>query len=221
MAHCAGEQYCFAMRCIEQYYSIDMACNHTMAVPSYGHAAMVRRFERTTTMAKVDYAVAREFAHRTHGEIGAATLQVMGTDKVVLNGKELPGRSVEYLLTFALQSLQDAYAGAKSSDEARAMFEKKLAAITDGTIGVRGSSGGGVSELTKVSRSVAREMLRAAFAKSGKSYGDFTALSAADQNEKLDAIIEKHRDVVEGEAKKRIAAKAKVADAVDLDDIGL
>lgn len=170
-------------------------------------------------MAKIEvteYNVTRDFAHRTYGEIGTVRLTA-GIGEVELNGKTIPGRSVEYLLTFALQSLQDAYAGADNADEAKARFDKKLAAIVDGTIGVR-SGGGGVSELTKVCRSVAREMLRAAFAKAGKKYGDFTALSVAEQNEKLDAIIEKHREHVEAEAKKRIAAKAKVAD-IDLGDI--
>lgn len=171
-------------------------------------------------MAKIEtteYNVTRDFAHRTYGAIGSVRLTA-GIGEVELNGKTIPGRSVEYLLTFALQSLQDAYAGADNADEAKARFDKKLAAIIDGTIGVRGNGGGGVSELTKVCRSVAREMLRAAFAKAGKKYGDFTSLPAAEQNEKLDAIIEKHREHVEAEAKKRIAAKAKVAD-IDLGDI--
>lgn len=167
----------------------------------------------------VEYNVARDFAHKQHGAIGSVKLSAT-VGSVELDGKALPDRSIEYLLTFALQSLQDAYAGADNAEDAQAKFDKKLESIVQGTIGVR-TGGGGLTEMQKVSRAVAREMIRAAYAKAGKAYGDFTSLSTADQNEKLDSVVDKHREVVEAEAKKRIAAKSKIADAVDLDGLGI
>ncbi len=172
-------------------------------------------------MAKIEtteYVINRSFAKRGDNgfHIGEVRLEA-GIGEMQLNGKTLPANSVEYLLTFALQSLQDAYAGADNEEEAKARFDKKLNAVIEGTIGVR-SGGGGLTEMQKVSRQVAREMIRAAYAKAGKAYGDFTSLSAGEQNAKLDAVVDKHREVVEAEAKKRIAAKGKVAD-IDLGDI--
>lgn len=100
----------------------------------------------------------REFNHRTFGHVGRAVLSAKVVD-VTLNGKTLPIGSVEYLLNFALQSLQDAYAGAKNEAEAKGAFDTKLDRIIGGTVGVR-MGGGGVSEETKVIRQVVREILR-------------------------------------------------------------
>lgn len=100
----------------------------------------------------------REFNHRTFGAVGRAVLSAKVVD-VSLNGKTLPIGSVEYLLNFALQSLQDAYAGAKTEAEARGAFDTKLDRIIAGAVGVR-MGGGGVSEETKVIRQVVREILR-------------------------------------------------------------
>lgn len=100
----------------------------------------------------------REFNHRTFGSVGRAVLSAKVAE-VTLNGKALPIGSVEYLLNFALQSLQDAYAGAKTEAEAKGAFDTKLDRIIAGTVGVR-MGGGGVSEETKVARQVVREILR-------------------------------------------------------------
>lgn len=83
--------------------------------------------------------VNRVFNHRTYGRIGAVELTV-DKGKWTLDGKELPERSIEYLMNFALQSLQDAYAGADSLTDAQAAFEKKRDAIIAGTIGLRSAS---------------------------------------------------------------------------------
>lgn len=160
----------------------------------------------------------RSFIHRTFGDIGS--VEVTGEATVALDGKALPDTSVQYLMNFALQSLQDAYAGAKDATEAGANWQKKLDALIEGTVGVR-SGGGGVDAMTKLCRAVAREILRSKMALAGKPYKDFTAKDADEQNAVLDKIINANRDTIEAEAKKRLAAKSKLADSVDLGDLGL
>jgi len=168
-------------------------------------------------MAQVN--IERRFAHRTYGAIGAVSLSANVTE-VKIDGAALPEASVEYLLHFALQSLQDAYAGAKTPDEAKANWEKKLTALKEGTIGVRGG-GEGVTEETRVSRAVVRQMVKAKFGAKSPEWAKFTGLSDADQNEKLDewyaANEERLRPAVEEELKRREAArkaKAKLTDSV-------
>lgn len=154
--------------------------------------------------------ITRTFAHRTFGDIGTATFEA--TCSGSLNGKELPEGSIVYLLNFALQSLQDSYAGAKSADEAKGNFAKKLDAIVNGTLGQR-SSGGGVSEFTKVARSIVKTLLKA----KGKETKDIA-------DETLDAVYAKNEEVlkpkVEAEVKRREAerkAKAKLGSEVEID----
>lgn len=98
----------------------------------------------------------RGYNHRTFGQIGTTELVI---DNAVwfLDGKELPKVSREYLLNFALQSLQDAYAGSENLTEATAAFEKKRDAILAGTIGVRGET---VNESTHVQRIIVRRVLK-------------------------------------------------------------
>lgn len=104
--------------------------------------------------------IARAFDHKTHGRIGLVNLEA-DVKTVTVDGKELPASSVEYLLTFALQNLQDAYAGADSAAEATARFEKKLARLIEGSIGVR-ESGDGASLEVRTIRTVLGKMLREA-----------------------------------------------------------
>lgn len=80
--------------------------------------------------------IVRKYAHKTYGDIAALTL-VVPAEGWTLNGEALPEASVKHLATFALQSLQDAYAGSKSADTAKAAFEKKANKIFGGTIGTR------------------------------------------------------------------------------------
>lgn len=84
--------------------------------------------------------ISRTFTHRKFGEIGTATLIVPDGDWT-LDGKVLPIGSVEHLATFALQTLQDAYAGSETEDEAKANWQKKLTRLMDGTLGTRGGEG--------------------------------------------------------------------------------
>ena len=76
------------------------------------------------------------------GRIGATELKVDGKGIWWLDGTELPQASADYLANFALQSLQDAYAGASSLDDATKRWEAKRTALLDGTIGARSGGGG-------------------------------------------------------------------------------
>lgn len=131
-----------------------------------------------------------------------------------LDGNVLPESSVQHLLTFALQSLQDAYAGAKDNAEAEAAFAKKYQRLIDGSVGVRA---GGTDTFTKTCRQIARQIVRAKFAESGRKYSEFTALSASEQNDRLDQVIAANRDVIEKEAKKRMDEQDKLSKQVDID----
>lgn len=162
-----------------------------------------------------EYNVTRQFAHRTFGAIGSVALA--GTAQLTLDGKPLPSGSVEYLLIFALQSLQDAYAGAQSADEAKANWEKKRDRLLDGTIGVRTS--GGVDEATKVARSLIRDQLR-----KSPQWDAFKELAQSAQDAKLDELFKRNEEalapLVDQEVKRREAerkAKAKLQSAISIE----
>lgn len=156
----------------------------------------------------MEYNVKRAFEHKTNGSIGAVHLKAE-VGKVTIGDKELPTRSVEYLLTFALQSLQDAYAGAKSNEQAVGLFDKKLDALIAGTIGVR--TGGGTSELERVTLQVVRAILKAklteeAFA--AYKEDDDKVLEAFEKNKaKLEPLVTERME----ELAKERARKAKLA----------
>lgn len=80
--------------------------------------------------------IKRTYEHKRFGEIGAVTLIVPdGTWN--LNGVDLTETGIRHLANFALQSFQDAYAGADDWAEAVGLFDKKLGRVLEGTIGVR------------------------------------------------------------------------------------
>lgn len=126
----------------------------------------------------------RSFNHRTFGAIGAVTFETP-KGKYVLNGAELPDSSVAHLMTFALQTLQDAYAGAKSTDEALGAFNGKLDKLLNGTIGTR-SAGDGADERTRVARSVTMAAAKAKFGAKSANWATFTGLDDDEKNAKLD-----------------------------------
>lgn len=132
----------------------------------------------------------RTFTHRTYGKIGDVTFTVP-KGKFAINGNELPDTSVAHLMTFALQTLQDAYAGAKSTDEAQGAFNGKLDKLLNGTIGTRGS-GDGADERTRVARALVRGAFKAKVGGKSPEWAAFTGLSDADQNAKLDAWFAQH-----------------------------
>lgn len=166
--------------------------------------------------------VSRVFAKREteksdwSGRIGATTLSITDDGNWVLDGKVLPRKSVEYLMTFSLQSLQDAYAGAESLSDATKRFEAKLAAVIDGTIGMRGGST--VDEFTSIARSMVRAAYKSKYGKDSPEWTEFTGLDDDAADEFLDAKFAANenalRPAVEAEIERRDAerkAKAKVA----------
>lgn len=126
----------------------------------------------------------RSFSHRKFGAIGTVALVIDG-DKWLLDGKELPEASRVYLATFALQSLQDAYAGAEDADGAITAWTVKRDKLIEGTIGTRGT-GDGADERTRVARSVVRRAVKAKFGAKSPEWATFTGLDDAEQNAKLD-----------------------------------
>jgi hypothetical protein len=126
----------------------------------------------------------RTFTHRTYGKIGDITFTVP-KGRYAINGNDLPESSVAHLMTFALQTLQDAYAGAKNTDEALAAFNGKYDKLLNGTIGTR-TSGDGADERTRVARSVVRGVVKAKFGAKSTDWATFTGLSDDEQNAKLD-----------------------------------
>lgn len=159
-----------------------------------------------------NYTVARGFTHRTFGDIGAVNL-VADVAKVTIDGKELPETSVEYLLNFALQSLQDAYAGAKNGTEAAANFDKKLKALIEGTIGVRTGASAGVTEEVAVQRSITRTMAKTKMGAKSEAWAKFTGFTDAEQSEKLDAWYEANKAALEPAVKEELARREKARKA--------
>ena len=133
--------------------------------------------------------IERNFAKRDAGVISNVKLEANVT-KVTLDGKELPDSSVEYLLMFALQSLQDAYAGAKTLDEAKSMFAKKYDKLIAGTIGVR-ESGESISDEVRIGRKIMRQIIRE---KSPEQYKKLREMSEEDQIAALDKNIAKNAE---------------------------
>lgn len=147
--------------------------------------------------------VNRIYTHKTLGRIGHVEL-VAPEGTWTLDGQKLPEQSVEHLLNFALQTLQDAYAGADSADEAAANWEKKRAKLLDGTIGTRGGSGGEEPHVPFI-RAIIRKLLGDANRKAYKALGDAKA-----KNEFLDALFAKQPDAarakIESAAREELAA---------------
>lgn len=168
-------------------------------------------------MAKfVETTVARTFEKREtaknawQGRIGMAELimSAKGGELVVtLNGKTLPQSMIDYLMTYSLQSLQDSYAGSENLNEATASFEKRLAAIQEGTIGVR--TGSGASEETIVQRMVAKAAFMASAKVTDADKEAFGKLDDDAQNAKLDEIFAKNSEKLSPAVEKKIAERAE------------
>lgn len=154
--------------------------------------------------------ITRNYTHRTFGAIGSVEF-AYPKGKFTLNGTELPEASVVHLMTFALQTLQDAYAGAKDQAEAEGAFGTKLDKLLTGTIGTRGG-GDGVDERTRVARSVTMAAAKARFGAKSPEWATFTGLSDAEQAEKLDAWFTAFESAlspeVDAEMERRAAKRA-------------
>jgi hypothetical protein len=167
------------------------------------------------------YEIARTFAKREtensnwSGKIGVASLFVSDDGTWTMDGKVLPRKSVEYLLTFSLQSLQDAYAGAESLAEATANWSKKHDALIDGTIGSRG---GGADDETKVGRKLVLARLIAKYGKDSEQ--------AAATPEQLDEVLAKNAAafaplVAKEMARLEAARKERAAMAAELGELDI
>lgn len=163
--------------------------------------------------------VVREYTHKTHGAIGKIMLETDAT-VIKLNGKPIPLGSMEYLLTFALQAFQDAYAGATSAAEAQSGFDKRFERVMEGKIGVR--EGGGVTEEVRIARRVMRLVYKTKLDKD--AWQVFADLPEAEQNVKLDDLLVKNEAKMKplvqealDEARKERERKAKLGKGFDLD----
>ena len=148
----------------------------------------------------------RSYTHRTFGAVGSVTFEVP-KGKYRLNGHDLPDASVAHLMTFALQTLQDAYAGAKSTDEALGAFNGKLDKLLNGTIGTRGT-GDGADERTRVARSVVQQAAKAKFGAKSPEWATFTGLDDAARNAKLDGWYEANTEAFDPAIDEEIARRA-------------
>lgn len=134
--------------------------------------------------------VMRNFVHKAHGEIGNVVFKIEN-DVFTIDGNVLSDASATYLMNFALQSLQDAYANSKNWAEAQGNWAKKRDALLNGTIGVRQSNG--ETEEQKVRHIVTKRAL----GKNPKldSFGDdIDSLNAF-----LDAVYAKNESKLSGE----------------------
>jgi len=153
----------------------------------------------------------RNFTHRMFGKVGDVVFTTpKGAYKI--NGTELPESSVAHLMTFALQTLQDAYAGAKSTDEALGAFNGKLDKLLNGTIGTRGS-GDGADERTRVARSIMHGLVKAKFGAKSTEWATFTGLADAEQNAKLDAMVAANQAALDPAIDEEMARRAARRDA--------
>jgi hypothetical protein len=140
--------------------------------------------------------------------------------KYLLNGHELPESSIAHLMDFALQTLQDAYAGSLSRDEALGDFNKKLDKILNGTLGTR-SGGDGADERTRVMRSVVHLAAKARFGSKSAEWATFTGLDDEARNAKYESWYEANKAAfdpsIDEEMERRAAkrtANATLAKAV-------
>lgn len=154
--------------------------------------------------------IARAFAHRTYGDIGKVSL-VAPDGEYKLNGETLPPTSVNHLLTFALQTLQDAYAGAKSADEAQGAFNGKLDKLLNGTIGTR-SSGSSVTERDKVARIIVGAWFRDAYGKDTPERQKYDDADATGRYAIIDKIWADNEAVFAEAVDEEVAARKAKAD---------
>lgn len=155
------------------------------------------------------YEIAREFIHAQHGNLGTAKLALTDKGELVLNGTALNGPATEYLLNYSLRALQDAYAGAKNADEAKAFYGKRLDAIASGTINQRVATG--VTFEQRQARIVMRDTLKA-LGKFDKDKHDADALDAlfAKNAATMQPILDKRLAQIKREAELKANADIKL-----------
>lgn len=154
--------------------------------------------------------IIRNYVHKTFGAIGSVTLIVPNEGWVLQTSDservELPLSSVEHLANFALQTLQDAYAGADNANEASANWSKKLLKLINGTVGAGGSP---VDPMVYEMRVQLRRALRKQQPTVWKKLKEMDAKEAGEALDKNLAAIEKNKP--ETFAKMKKAAEAEIA----------
>lgn len=167
-------------------------------------------------MTKFAFQAVRDYSSKTFGAIGQSGWRVdsSGNAEMLQGGawKPVPASTRDALAMFALQTLQDAYAGAKTVSEALAAFNKKLDGYVAGTVGTRATSW----------ESVAREFIVAALTARDTT---FKGLKGDARTAAIDAALAKNIDkpafraTIDAELAKRAEEAAKLkgmADSVEL-----
>jgi len=159
----------------------------------------------------MSYSINRAFVSRSFGDIGKVTFTAPKGDYAI-DGKVLPEASVMHLLTFALQTLQDAYAGAKDAAEAKGAFDGKLDKLLAGTIGTRGAGGAGVDERGKVARIIVGAWFRDAYGKGTPERAKYDDADSAGRSAMLDKIWADNEAVFADAVDEELAARKAKAD---------
>jgi hypothetical protein len=161
------------------------------------------------------HAVSRTFSKRDEDDIiGSVAWRIMpdaSHEFAVDDGAfaPLPAASIQHLMFFALQTLQDSYAG-KAGEDAIAAWKLKAQKIVDGSIGTRGQSSG-VSLWQSIARSLVRDVVKTSKA------AEYKAADTDGRNAMLDEVIAKNKDKLEPAIAKEIARRnAASADAASL-----
>jgi hypothetical protein len=167
-------------------------------------------------MTKYVFEITREFVSKDHGHIGTSGWRVAqdgsaemldGTDWV-----DIPDSSRDALALFALQTLQDAYAGKTTKAEAIGSYLKKRDGYIAGTIGTRSTSWD----------SVARELVVASLIAGDKEFGK---LKGDARKARVAGVLDKNKAkesfkaLVDGEIAKRKAEADRlkaVTNGIDL-----
>lgn len=154
--------------------------------------------------------IKRDYVHRTFGPIGSVTLTAPDAP-YELDGQALPAASVNHLLTFALQSLQDAYAGAKNADEAIGAFGTKLDKLVAGTLGTR-SGGSGITTRDSVARIIVGSWFRDAYGKGTPERAKYDDADAAGRYAIIDKIWADNEAVFGDAVDEEVAARKAKAE---------
>lgn len=160
----------------------------------------------------MEYAIKQTFQHRADkqplGTIDARIDVVSAT----LNGKPMPGATIEWLLSYGIrQGFTDSFAAGKSHSERSGLFNKRLDAAIAGSVGVRIRS---VADLvTTIARDVTRDQLR----KRPALWKQYTALKdTAAKAAHLDAVYAKNEIKLSPAVEAELARRASLPE-LDID----
>jgi len=162
---------------------------------SWAHGAPEPRKELKMS----EFTFTRNFTRRDD-DSPFATIRVSAlVESIMIEDRELPADSIEYLLNFAFQCLQDAYAGAKTRAECHKLYSKKLTKLLDGTIAERE-----VDPVVRVGRAILTESLKKNHPAKWK---ELAALDAKERNTLLDQVLSENAEKLQDAIAERIAAE--------------